>query len=124
MNDVVVHNADPRHAIRYRLSVNGKAIGGEIIGDGFVVATPLGATGYYRSITDSVFEVGIGIAFNNSMEQSDHLVVCEESVITAVILRGPAMVYADNQAASIAMEDGVRVSITRSRHRTALLVAT
>lgn len=123
VNDVVVHNADPRHAIRYRLSVEGKAIGGEIIGDGIVVATPLGATGYYRSITDSVFEVGIGIAFNNSMEQSDHLIVREESAIEAAILRGPAMVYVDNQAMSLAMEDGDRVSITRSSQCAVLLVA-
>ena len=66
MNDIIVHNKDSRHAIRYRIKVGGKDIGHEIIGDGIVVATPFGSTAYFKSITDSFFEVSIGLAFNNS----------------------------------------------------------
>jgi NAD kinase len=36
-----------------------------VIGDGVLVATPFGATGYYRSITGGTFAEGLGIAFNN-----------------------------------------------------------
>ena len=75
MNDVILHNKDSRHAIRYRPVVLGRSLGGEVIGDGVVVATPFGSTAYYRSITDSFFELGIGLAFNNSTEQSDHVVL-------------------------------------------------
>jgi NAD kinase len=103
LNDIVAHNADPRHAIRYYISINGKEIGSEIIGDGVVIATPLGSTGYYRSITDSFFEVGIGLAFNNSTEQSDHMVLKDSSVIKIKVARGPAIVYADNQSDAIAL---------------------
>ena len=101
MNDIVVHNKDPRHAIRYHISINNKDTGKEIIGDGIIVATPFGSTGYYRSITDSFFEVGIGLAFNNSTEQSDHVILKEDSAIKMSIVRGPAIVYADNQEESI-----------------------
>lgn len=114
LNDIIVHNENPRHAIRYTVSVGGKRIGGEIIGDGVVLATPLGSTGYYRSITDSSFETGIGLAFNNSTEQSDHIVLAEGREIRMEIVRGPAIAYADNQKESIPLPDGGIVTIRKS----------
>jgi NAD+ kinase len=114
MNDIIVHNADPRHGIRYHLYVDGKPVGGEIIGDGIVAATPLGSTGYYRSITDSFFTVGIGIAFNNSTEQSDHMVSADTSIMKLMVVRGPAVVYADNQPATIELSENDEVVIARS----------
>jgi len=114
LNDIVVHNGDPRHAIRYELFINGRQVGGKIIGDGIVIATPLGSTGYYRSITDSFFEVGIGVAFNNSTEQSDHLVLSEDAEIRIRIARGPALVYADNQSESIELEEEDEAVVRKS----------
>lgn len=114
MNDLVLHNADPRHAIRYQLTINDRKIGETIVGDGVVVASPLGSTGYYRSITDSFFEVGIGLAFNNSTEQSDHMVLKEESDIKIVITRGPAFLYADNQDVHIELDDHDEIRIKKS----------
>ena len=89
LNDIVIHNKDARHALRYKIKVNGAPINKEIIGDGIVVSTPFGSTGYYRSITDSFFEVGIGLAFNNSTEQADHVVLKENAKIRIDIIRGP-----------------------------------
>ncbi|MFA6136294.1 MAG: hypothetical protein WC705_02985 [Candidatus Paceibacterota bacterium] len=116
INDITVHNADARHAIRYKVYINQKSVvnGNEIIGDGIVVATPLGSTGYYRSITDSFFEVGMGLAFNNSTEQSDHMVLKENAVIELEITRGPALVYADNNPNSITLENGAKVVVSKS----------
>jgi NAD+ kinase len=114
LNDIVLHNQDPRHAIRYALSVRGRRIAGEIVGDGVVIATPLGSTAYYRSITDSFFEVGIGIAFNNSTEQSDHMVVREDSLIELRVARGPAFVYGDNNPESIELSEGGELAVQKS----------
>ncbi|MEK7077779.1 MAG: hypothetical protein AAB928_01645 [Patescibacteria group bacterium] len=114
LNDIVVHNKDPRHAIRYTVSLNGDLMGGEIIGDGVVLATPLGSTGYYRSITDSYFESGIGLAFNNSTEQSDHIVLGENRVVTIEITRGPAVCYADNQKKFLELKEGDAVRVEKS----------
>ncbi len=114
LNDVVVHNADPRHGIRYRVAFDGELYQQEIIGDGVVVATPFGSTGYYRSITDSFFETGIGLAFNNSTEQADHVVLRENRKIELTITRGPAHVYADNQEKFFTLQSGDHITIMQS----------
>ena len=118
LNDVVIHNENPRHAIRYIPHVNGNAMYTEVIGDGIVCATPLGSSGYYRSITDSVFEVGVGLAFNNSTEQTDHIILKENSVLTIEITRGPAFCYADNQEESYTLKTGDVVTIQKSPQST------
>jgi NAD+ kinase len=121
LNDIVVHNADPRHAVRYEVSVDDVRNGGEIIGDGVVIATPLGSTGYYRSITDSFFETGIGLAFNNSTEQSDHMILKEGSEVRIKIARGPAIVYADNQPESVELVEGDEVVVKRAKETAKIL---
>jgi NAD kinase len=113
LNEIIVHNIDPRRAIRYEIFVNGKKVGNEIIGDGVVISTPHGSTGYYRSITDSFFEVGIGLAFNNSIEQSDHMVLKEDSEITVKITRGKAIVYADNSDEEIILDDSDEIVVRK-----------
>lgn len=122
INDIAVHNKDPRHAIRYSLSVNERIIGNAIIGDGVVAATPFGSTAYYRSITDSFFELGIGLAFNNSTEQSDHMVLKEDSIIKIKIIRGPAVIYADNQEDELAVGEGAEITVKKSSLKTAIVV--
>lgn len=114
LNDITVHNSDPRHGIRYKIIVDGSMELHEVIGDGVVVATPFGSTGYYRSITDSYFETGIGLAFNNSTEQADHVVLAEQRTIVLKLTRGPANIYADNQDEVIALETGESVTIKKA----------
>lgn len=121
LNEIIIHNLDPRRAIRYEIFVNDRKIGYEIIGDGVVISTPYGSTGYYRSITDSIFEVGIGLAFNNSTEQSDHMVLKEDSVIRIKIIRGPAMAYADNDEIEIPLNDGDLIEIKKSKDKAKII---
>ena len=122
MNDVILHNKDSRHAIRYNIAINEKSLGKEVIGDGVIVATPFGSTAYYRSITDSYFEVGIGVAFNNSTEQSDHVVLKEDSTITIMIARGDAVVYADNQEDEIIVSEKSEITIRKSNEIARIVV--
>ncbi|MGH2571558.1 MAG: hypothetical protein ACRDGR_10045, partial [bacterium] len=121
LNDVVVHNAQPTSGVRYRVWIDDQEFSHEIVGDGVVVATPFGSTAYYRSITRGTFRVGIGLAFNNSIEQVDHLVLSEESVIRVRITRGPAIVVADNNPHVVPLEDGDEAVIRRDDGEAVLL---
>lgn len=121
LNEIIVHNIDPRRAIRYEIFINGKKVGNEIIGDGVAVSTPYGSTGYYRAITGSFFEVGIGVAFNNSTEQSDHMVLKEDSEIIVKITRGEAIAYADNNDEEIILGDGDQILIKKYKNKAKII---
>lgn len=106
LNDVFVHNFDRGSALRYRVRIDGELYAHEIVGDGVGLATPHGSTAYYRSITHSIFRVGLGLAFSNSTEEVSHLVLGEDSVVEVEIVRGPGLVVADNDPRQLRVEDG------------------
>lgn len=114
VNEFSLKNTNPRYSIRFDVCVNDEKVLNHIVGDGLIAATPIGSTGYYRSITRSTFELGIGLAFNNSHEHFNHMVLKEESVIKVVILRGPAFCYVDNHDEEITLEEGDGLVIKKS----------
>ncbi|MEA4861924.1 MAG: hypothetical protein AB7F40_08460 [Victivallaceae bacterium] len=114
INDVFIHNADRVGALRYRVWIDGELYANEIVGDGVGVSTVHGSTAYYRSITRSVFKVGMGLAFSNSTAEIDHLVVKDTSIIEVEIVRGPGLLVADNSPHTISLDKDDRVRIFRS----------
>lgn len=117
INDVVIHNAKITSALRYRVFLGDTLYADEVIGDGIVVATPFGSGGYYRSITDSTFTVGIGLAFNNSTRQVDHTVFDEDMLIKVEIIRGPALLGVDNTAGFITVPTGKIVVVKKAKEK-------
>lgn len=114
MNDVFIRNEIVTSAVRLVVEIDGVVHFGEVVGDGLVVATPFGSSAYYRSITNSVTHVGIGLAFNNSTEPVNHLVLAETSKIDVRITRGPALLAADNNPAIVPLKAGDSVRIEHS----------
>jgi NAD+ kinase len=121
LNDVIVHNARPTSSLRYRVYLDEREFGDEIVGDGVVVATPFGSTAYYRSITRGIFHVGLGLAFNNSIEQVDHMVLREDVHVRVVITRGPAIAVADNHPELVDLQEGDEVVIRKDDARATIL---
>jgi len=121
LNDITVHHARVSTAVRYRVLIDGRPYSGEIIGDGLVIATPFGSRAYYRSITHSVLEVGIGLAFNNSTELVNHLVLSEETRVEIEITRGPALLVADNTPDPVDLERGEKAVVRRHLHPAVIL---
>lgn len=114
VNEFSLKNKNPRHSVRFDIYVNDVKKINHVIGDGLIASTPIGSTGYYRSVTRSTFELGIGIAFNNSHEHYNHMVLKEDVIIKVVILRGPAFCYVDNHDEEITVEEGDEVVIKKS----------
>ncbi len=113
INDVFIHNVDRGGALRYRVLIDGRPYRHEIIGDGLGLATIHGSTAYYRSITHSIFKIGIGLAFNNSTAVTNHQVLPEESIITVRMIRGPAILVADNSPERIKLETGDEITMKK-----------
>ncbi len=123
LNNVILHNASIAEGLRYRVWIDDEAYGvDEIIGDGLVVSTPFGSAAYYRSITRSTFRVGMGLAFNNSIEPINHLVLSEESIIRVLISRGPACVVGDQEPGGFNLNQGDEMTICRADENAVILV--
>ncbi|OGE26831.1 hypothetical protein A3C26_02920 [Candidatus Daviesbacteria bacterium RIFCSPHIGHO2_02_FULL_39_12] len=101
LNDFVIRNIEPIHAIRFTIS--------EIklyIGDGVAIATPFGSTGYFKSITKKTFDKGFGLAFNNTTEQANPLYLEENDQIAFMLVRGQATLSFDNSPDIFTIDEG------------------
>ena len=121
LNDILINKQNISSAVRCRLWLDGELYENQIVGDGVVMATPFGSTGYFRSITRSLFRVGIGLAFNNCTEPLDHLVIDSTSTIRVEIIRGPAVLLADNDPARVPLTGGDVVTVRGAETATRIL---
>jgi len=114
MNDVVMRNRDQRHALRFEVRVDGKQVNGLFIGDGVVVSTPFGSTGYYQSVTRDTFDEGIGVGFNNVTEEQRPLHLAENAKVQMEVVRGEAHLAVDNHPDMRVLGEGASVSVSKS----------
>jgi NAD+ kinase len=114
INDIFIHNVRRNSAIRYRLWIDNDLYLSEVASDCIGFASPHGSTGYFQSITHCVFKEGIGIAISNSREHVNHVIVKGNSEIKIEILRGPAIMVADNNPNCIELDKGNELIISRS----------
>ena len=117
INDIFVHNSNKVSAIRYRVWINNEIYLSEVTSDCVGIATAHGSTAYYRSITRCIFKVGIGLAFSNSSEHVDHIILPEDVTIRIQLLRGPAFIVADNNSKSIAFDTGDILVVSKSPNK-------
>lgn len=105
LNDFVIRNSDPTHTIRFRTSLSDKLL----IGDGIVISTPFGSTGYFKSITDQTFSKGFGVAFNNPTEKVSPIIFKEEESMIFSLIRGKATLSFDNNPDIFVIDEGSEI---------------
>ncbi|ELY35524.1 hypothetical protein C496_23146 [Natronorubrum tibetense GA33] len=67
-NEISLHHYSPILAATFAVRIDDQGTAYEferLVGDGVLVATPFGSTGYYRSIIGGTFSSGLSVAFNN-----------------------------------------------------------
>lgn len=121
LNDIILRNKLPNSALRFKVAVRS---GGKeeafdnLTGDGLIVATPFGATGYYQSITKQTFSGGFGLAFNNlhTIEKEGPIYIMLEEIfeLKITIGRGPAVLAADNDPEMAEPAEGTEIAVRKS----------
>lgn len=88
ISEFVLRNGDMTRAIRFDLYINDKPYALNSIGDGLIISTSLGSTGYFKNITNMFFTDGIGIGFLNNAQRMSNLIIPKISKIKIVLNRG------------------------------------
>lgn len=122
LNDFVIRNSDPTHTIRFRVTSSMSSsdlIGGSInkqllIGDGIVVATSFGSTGYFKSIARQILKTGFGVAFNNTTQNFPPLILKQEDSVNFQLIRGKAVLSFDNNPDIFTIDEGSQISFKLS----------
>lgn len=105
LNDFVIRNSDPTHTIRFKVTSPTSSLP-LLIGDGVIIATPFGSTGYFKSISGQTFNEGFGLAFNNTTEKTDPLFLKDEDSLTFQLIRGKATLSFDNSPEIFTIDEG------------------
>ncbi len=111
-NDVVIRNKEPTRGIRFKVRAGGKE-SQLLIGDGVVVSTPFGSTGYFCAITRETFEDGIGVAFNNTTVKQDPWYLDADEEVEVELVRGEAHLAVDNDPELRTLEEGDIVTVRK-----------
>lgn len=114
LNDIAIGHPHVNGSVRFRVSINGRVFEKEVLADGLVVSTPVGSTGYFQSIANTNFEIGLGVAFNNAINPIKHLVLHRDSSIQVEITRGPGRLASDNDEKEIQLSTGDTIEISAS----------
>ncbi len=114
-NDVIIRNKLLTQAIRFTVDAPNHFFDGDFIGDGLVIATPLGSAAYFHTITRTKFTEGIGIAFNNVMQLHDVVpLLSDDALVTITITRGPAELGVDNSMHTRELHEGDTIVVKKS----------
>jgi NAD+ kinase len=116
LNEIQVRSKTPVRALRFSIHVGNKRFE-NLIGDGVIIATPFGSTGYYSSAGGKQFKKGIGICFNNLHNRKQKsIVVPEDSRIEVTVGRESGYFIRDNDDDFVSLGEGDVVVIKKSSH--------
>ncbi len=114
LNDFVIRNKEAVHAIRFQIPpINSKLL----IGDGIILSTPWGSTGYFKSITQQTFFKGFGLAFNNTIEKIDPIIFKANEEVTFKLIRGHGGLTYDNSHSHYAIKEGSELNFKLSSQK-------
>lgn len=114
LNEVQVHTSLPIRAVRFSVFADGKKFE-NLIGDGVIIATPYGSTGYYLATGGRPFREGIGISFNNlHTKKIPSFTVSENSKIKIKMIRDSALLLSDNNPKYFKLKEGDEILVQES----------
>lgn len=122
LSEVFVSNADVTEALRFDVYVNGERYLGNVIATAFLASTPFGATGYWSSVTRTIFREGFGMAFVAPTVGVSNLVLKATDRVEAEFVRDcTAAVAADKLVTSRFFKAGDRIRLATSSDNVPIL---
>jgi len=117
LNEIQVHTEKPIAAIRFSVYANNRSYE-DLIGDGVLVATPFGSSGYYKSLGGRIFKKGLGLGFNNIHNKRLACIHLPSlAVVKIKIKKGEGLLTADNNPRMYSLEAGDEIEIRKHKEQ-------
>jgi len=113
LNEINIKCRHPNLALRFSFLIGDLSFP-DNMADGLIVATPFGSTGYFKSITRTVFSLGLGVTVNNPVDPIPTNIIGDDKIITVTVNRENAYLSADNNPKIISLKPGDTVTIKKS----------
>lgn len=116
LNEIQLKSNDITEAIRFDVYVNSKKYYENVIADGIVFSAPNGATGYWKSVTRTIFRDGCGLAFIGPTVGISNLILKSTDDVKIVLVRDASVVLSYDKTriktdASKGLEISLRMSV-------------
>lgn len=122
LSEVVIRNMNLSQAMRCNLYINDNLYAENIIGDGLIICTSLGSTGYFKNVTNTFFTKGnIGIGFINNAQNMANLIIPIDSKIRIDITRGDCQWAADHNGNFPLYYDEKSIEICKAKFNAKLI---
>jgi hypothetical protein len=121
ISEIQMTSTDPTCCLRFDVYVNNKMYMENVIANGFILATRLGSTGYFKSVARTIFRDGYGLGFICPTYGINNLVLKSTDWIDIVFKRNcEAHLCFDHLKFSHAIEAGEKKSFRLSSDHVSL----
>jgi hypothetical protein len=109
MSEIQVISADPTQCLRFNVSINNKIFMENVIANGIILSTTIGATGYFKSVARTIFREGYGLGFICPTYGINNIVLKPTDWVDIEFIRsGKAHICWDNLIKEIDIEEGMK----------------
>jgi hypothetical protein len=121
MSEIQVISADPTQCLRMNVSVNSKRFMDNVIANGIILSTTIGATGYFKSVARTIFREGYGLGFICPTYGINNIVLKPTDWVDIEFIRsGKAHICWDNVIKDIDIEEGMKKTFRLSCNHVSL----
>ena len=122
LNEIQVKSNDITEALRFDVYVNGKKYYENVIADGVLFAAPNGATGYWKSVTRTIFRDGCGLAFIAPTVGISNLVLKSTDLVKLVLVRDASVALSYDKIKVISdVSKGTEIDMNLSAENLAII---
>ena len=109
MSEIQVISADPTQCLRFNVSINNKKFMENVIANGIILSTTIGATGYFKSVARTIFREGYGLGFICPTYGINNVVLKRTDKVDIEFIRsGKAHICWDNLIKEIDIVEGMK----------------
>jgi hypothetical protein len=121
MSEIQIVSANPTQCLRMNVSVNNNMYMENVIANGIILSTTIGATGYFKSVSRTIFRDGFGLGFICPTYGINNIVLKPTDWVDIEFIRsGKAHICWDNVIKDIDIEEGMKKTFRLSCNHVSL----